>query len=180
MKGVIFTELADLVGEQFGLETLDHVIESVDSATGCAYTAVGTYPDQELYDLVGALSEKTGIEAGDLLRAFGRHLFGRLATLYPEQVKTVSNCFDLLESLENVIHPNVQKLYPDAVLPSFVATRLDNGDLEMNYDSPRGLPDLAVGLIEGCGDWFGEQLTVHQESISSDGKQAVFRISRSN
>lgn len=178
MKGVIFTELAEMVRSRFGLKTLDELIGEINSATEGAYTSVGTYPDQELYDLVAALGRKMELSADELLREFGRYLFGRLASRYPAQVEHASDCFGLLDSLDSVIHPNVQKLYSDAVLPRFTATRVSDDILEMNYQSPRGLLGLAIGLIEGCGAWFEEQLDVQVVSHSDDRTQAVFRIHR--
>ena len=38
MKGIVFSEFMELVEEKFGLETVDHLIESTDLASGGAYT----------------------------------------------------------------------------------------------------------------------------------------------
>ncbi|QDT61928.1 Heme NO binding protein [Stieleria bergensis] len=178
MKGVVFVELIDMVQEQMGLEVLETVLASVDSPSDGAYTAVGTYADQELYDIVAALSKETSLGANQLLYAFGKHLFARLSDRYPAQVGSVSNCFELLTSLEQVIHPNVKKLYPEATLPSFETTQHPDGSLEMRYKSPRGLPDLAEGLMQGCADWFNEPITIEREVVDANGNEVIFRLRR--
>lgn len=178
MKGVIFTEFNDMVRSQFGLELLDQIINDIHSSTEGAYTAVGTYPEREMFDLVAALSRRVDLSQPDLLRAFGKHLFGRLATLYPIQIQHAESCFELLESLEAVIHPNVQKLYPDAMLPRFDTQRVEQDCLQMKYESPRALSDLAHGLIEGCASWYGDKLIVQKEPLGCDGTTALFIIRR--
>lgn len=178
MKGIIFTEFAELVRQKFGLEMLDQIVGDIDSATNGAYTSVGTYADQEMYDLALALSARSGIELGDLLQEFGKHLFGQLAKLYPTQIEHAKSTFDVLTSLETIIHPNVKKLYPDAMLPSFSSELLDSETLSLRYESSRGLPDLAIGLITGCGLWFNEAINVETVSSESDGKRVHFVIRR--
>lgn len=178
MKGVIFTELLDLVHERYGLETLDAVISVIASETDGAYTAVGTYPDQELYDLIGALSRRTGQTINEILREFGRHLFGKLVSRYPSHLGQNSNTFEVLESLDSVIHPNVQKLYPEAVLPHFATTRVDGDTMHLRYESPRGLPDLAEGLIRGCADWFSEPMLIGKKLLDERGTVTEFHLRR--
>lgn len=178
MKGVVFVELIDMVEQTFGLEVLETVLASVDSPTDGAYTTVGTYSDQELYDIVGALSKETSLGADKLLYAFGKHLFSCLSDRYPAQVGSVSGCFELLTSLEEVIHPNVKKLYPEATLPSFETTEHPDGSVEMRYKSPRGLPDLAEGLIQGCADWFKEPITIEREVVDANGNEVIFKLRR--
>lgn len=178
MKGVIFNELIDRVRASYGLETLDAIIGEIHSETDGAYTAVGTYPDQELYDLIGALSRRTGQAVSDILRDFGRHLFGQLAARYSSQIGQTSDAFGLLESLDSVIHPNVQKLYPEAILPHFAATRLGEDELHMRYESPRGLPDLAEGLIRGCAEWFSETIVIEKRLLDERGTTTEFHLRR--
>jgi hypothetical protein len=71
----VFSEFIELVEEKFGLEIADNIRDNSALSSGGAYTAVGTYPHQEMSVLVKALSDKTGIAITDLLHAFGAHLF---------------------------------------------------------------------------------------------------------
>ncbi|MEK0435552.1 MAG: hypothetical protein RL369_1601, partial [Pseudomonadota bacterium] len=61
MKGIVFREFIDMVESQFSLETADAIIQASSLSTHGAYTTVGTYPHQEMVDLVANLSERTGI-----------------------------------------------------------------------------------------------------------------------
>ncbi|MBL8828955.1 MAG: heme NO-binding domain-containing protein, partial [Planctomycetaceae bacterium] len=80
MKGVVFTTLNDLVEDRFGLATWDELLER--SGSSGVYTSAGTYPDQELFTLVGGLSELLQVDADKLVRTFGEFMFNKLAAHY--------------------------------------------------------------------------------------------------
>jgi Haem-NO-binding len=176
MKGIVFTELLDMVGQMKSEDFVDELIETCDLASGGSYTAVGTYPHQEAVTIVMRLSEMTGSPPGDLLRIFGNHLFGRFAVLYPVFFESVDNAIDFLAQIEDVIHVEVRKLYPDAELPSFDAYRPEDGKLDLTYRSDRHMGDLAEGLISGCVAHFGIPHSV-ERSDAADGS-ILFRVTR--
>ncbi|MBZ0121035.1 MAG: heme NO-binding domain-containing protein [Sandaracinaceae bacterium] len=173
MKGVVFTELLEMVEDRFSLEVLDQVIERAELPSGGVYTSVGTYPFEELAALVRELSAVTGLPANDLLTAFGRHLLQRFAKGFPAFFTQAPTAFDFLERVESVIHVEVRKLYPDAQLPQFEWERQDRDHMTMLYRSPRRLSALAVGLIQGCADHYSESIDVSTEDVSDGSGEAV-------
>lgn len=173
MKGIVFTEFLEMVEEGFSETLADELLEGCDLPSGGSYTAVGTYDHAELVQLVQALSAKTGTPVPDLVRAFGRHLFGRFVAMYPHLFAGVHSAFDFLRNIETHIHAEVKKLYPDAELPSFECVERAPGHMEMTYRSPRGFADLAEGLILGCAEHFGESIRIEREALPGNGGQAV-------
>ena len=119
MKGIIFTEFLELVEDRFGLEMVDALIENAELESGGAYTAVGTYNFEEMLQLVTGLSSNTGISVDDLMLVFAEHLFKALIKAHPSIVEHYRDPMMLLSSIEHHIHVEVQKIYPDAQLPSF-------------------------------------------------------------
>jgi hypothetical protein len=174
MKGMIFTEFLRLVEEKWDADMVDDIIDACDLPSGGAYTAVGTYDHQEIVALVVELSKRSGVEVPDLLRVYGQHLFSKLALGYPQFVGKTDSVLDFLEGVENYIHVEVRKLYPDAELPSFETKRLEPQVLEMIYRSSRHLDDVCHGLIEGCITHFKKEGTVEREPID-DGSRFVIR-----
>ena len=85
MKGVVFREFIDFVEDQAGEEVVEDMITRAAPASGAAYTAVGKYDWREMVQMVSALSDITQAPVPDLVRAFGRHLFGRLQSAYPAE-----------------------------------------------------------------------------------------------
>ena len=75
MKGVVFTELVEMVESVFSPDIADQMIENANLPSGGAYTAVGTYDHAEIVSLVVALSELTGMSPEELQQVYGRHLF---------------------------------------------------------------------------------------------------------
>lgn len=161
MKGVIFTEFLGMVADRFSEDMVDDIIEASDLPSGGAYTSVGVYDHGEIVALVDALATRTGAPVPDLVKAFGHHLFGRLSVLHPEFVCGIDDALDFLERVDKVIHVEVLKLYPDAMLPRFDTTR-DGDRLQMIYRSPRGMEDLAEGLIKGCLGHFAQELRMER------------------
>jgi len=178
MKGMIFTEFMEMVEATWSLDRVDAIIIRSNVASGGAYTAVGTYPHEEIVALVTALSEETGIAVPDLVRTFGKHLFGRFALAYPRFFLGTTSSFQFLSGIENVIHAEVRKLYPDAELPTFEVEKGDHS-LTLIYFSEHPFADLAQGLIEGCVAHFGEDIEVRREAVANlPGAQARFILRR--
>ena len=119
MKGIVFAEFLEMVETEFGLSTVDTIIENSDLPSGGAYTTVGTYDFSEMLQLVSQLSTTTTISVNDLLYSFGLYLFDSLSRAHPEVVSSYKNPLNLLYSIEDHIHVQVKKLYPDAELPTF-------------------------------------------------------------
>ena len=176
MKGIVFTEFLEMVEEQFGLETVDAIIEASDLTSEGIYTSVGTYDFNEMVLLLQNLSQRTGISQNNLLHSFGHYLFVSLGKAHPEVIKSYTSPISLLYSIEDHIHVHVQKLYPDAELPTFNILDKSDTSISMVYMSSRGLYSLALGLIEKCFEHFNATSTVSYELLKEDGTQVKFDI----
>lgn len=174
MKGIVFTEFLEMVESQLGVGMVDRIIGAAKLPNDGAYTSVGTYDHRELVRLLDAMSEASGASVPDLLRRFGVYLFNRFAVLYPRLFEGIPGAFEFLRATDEVVHVEVQKLYPDAELPRFMCESSEADELVLIYSSPRGLGDLAEGLIQGCVSYFGESLRVHRTGLpASNGEQHV-------
>ncbi len=178
MKGLVFTEFIDMVDERFSLETSERLIEECDLPSRGAYTSVGTYDAAEMLALVTRLSEVSGIPVPELLNAFGRHLFARFTTSFPAFFDGIGSALEFLPRVNDYVHLEVRKLYPDASLPTFTCSIPEPGTLVMTYRSATDLPDLAEGLIEGCAEHFGESLTITRETLPGDPPATLFTVRR--
>ncbi len=179
MKGMVFTEFLEMVEDEFGWEVADEIIEESNLPSGGAYTSVGTYPHTEMVSLVVNLSKKTEVAVPDLLKAYGRYLFKRFNDAYGTFFENVESTFDFLQKIENYIHVEVLKLYPEAELPSFDYERPSENQLVMFYKSERPFADFAEGLIQGCILHFGESITIEREDLNeANGSEAKFILSK--
>jgi hypothetical protein len=131
------------------------------------YTAGGTYPVEELFGIVGSLSRQTGLSPAQLQFAYGRHLFGRLISLYPVFAEGKATPLDFIASVDDVIHVEVRKLYPDAELPRFIVESRDPDRLVMLYQSTRKMEEFGHGLIMGCSDFYKKPLKVEMSPVAN-------------
>lgn len=173
MKGIVFSEFIEMVEEQFSPDVADRMIEAAHLPSGGAYTAVGTYSHEEMLSLITELSRLTEVPVAQLVHAYGRHLFRRFTALYPAFFDGVPTAFDFLASIENHVHLEVRKLYPDAELPRFDTPEADARHMVMVYESRRPFAALAGGLIEGCLAHYGEAAEVTTTDLSEPGLTRV-------
>jgi len=177
MKGVIFVEFIDVVEELYSYEMVDQIISDCDLASGGSYTAVGTYSHQEMLNLVTALSVRTNVAVSELIFSFGKYLFGRLAARYPEFIECEENAFSFVKTIENHIHQEVLKLYPEAELPMIHANQINDGKLVVTYRSVRPFADLALGLLTASSEFFGEDIHISRDDLEGpQGTHAQFTL----
>lgn len=170
MLGFVFTEFFDLVASAYSPGMLDGIIE--DSGVDTDYAATGSYPYQDMAALILALSQRSGEPAAALMERFGRHLFGRFRDLAPGLVAAASDSLSLLEGLDQSVHAELRQRHPQAELPGCESERLGPDALRLTYRSRRCLAPLALGLIRGCADHFGEAL-----QIDVDGRISATTVS---
>jgi hypothetical protein len=180
MKGVIFTEFLAFIEQEFDLLMVDHLVSATRPASGGAYTAVGTYEAGELMAMVFELSRKLGVPAADLVKAFGRHLFRYFVSSHAVTMGEVRTTEELLASVENRIHVEVRKLFPDAELPTIGFEQIDLQTSVVLYQSKRPLADLAEGLIAASIDHFKEPIAIKREDLPPrNGTHVKFTLVRS-
>ncbi len=179
MKGIVFTEFLNLVEEKFGYEMVDQLIEESDLASGGVYTAIGTYDHAEIVKLVTLLSEKVNIPVPDLLQVFAHYFSNYMVANYEPFFEKASDTFDFLSSIHDYIHVEVKKLYPDAELPHFAATKLSESELELIYTSQRKMGHFALGLIESSIAYYKEEIAIDMENLEEDGSRVRFHLQKS-
>nr|WP_293836392.1 heme NO-binding domain-containing protein [uncultured Arsenicibacter sp.] len=176
MKGIVFTEFLEMVEAKYGYASVDRIIQRSNVPNDGAYTAIGTYSSHEMHQLLQSLCAEKNSTADEVLTEFGKHLFRVFLKNYPQLITASENSFHLLESVEGNIHVDVLKLYPDAELPRFHTTRIDETTLEMIYESDRRMSRLALGLILATAEHFQEQIRVETELLEPTGKSVRFLI----
>ncbi len=171
MKGVIFNSLADAIVQIGGEDLWDDLLDR--AGLDGSYTSLGSYGDDEFLALVTAAAEVLGRTVEDMVGYVGELLAPQLAGRHPELVGEHPDAISLLCALNDVIHPEVLKLYPDASVPDFTTLRRNGRQLDLLYRSGRNLPTLAAGLIRGAAALYGESVAMQIEG-SADG--TVFRL----
>ncbi|WP_397364615.1 heme NO-binding domain-containing protein [Olleya sp. R77988] len=178
MKGIVFTEFLDLVEDKFGLDMVDKIINASSLESEGVYTSVGTYKFSEMLQLLQHLSSNTGISIDDLLLVYAEHFFSVLEDSYPGLLATYKDPIEMLASIEDHIHIEVRKIYPDAELPTFEIVEKTNNSLIMIYKSSRAMHHFGLGLMNKTFEHFNSSATIQLEKIKEDGTEVRFIVNK--
>ncbi len=179
MKGIVFTEFLEFVENHHGIVMVDKLIGNSKLESKGVYSAIGTYNHSEMVQLVSTLSKETNVPIAKLLTIYGEHFFSILYNSYPSFFEKVTDCFEFLNTVDNYIHPEVLKLYPDADLPRFETEAMSKNEMRLVYHSERALYPFAEGIIIGLMLHFTNgNYNLKTELIEDDGKVVRFIITR--
>lgn len=140
----------------------------VDAA---AFVSMDAYPDELTYALVGAASKVLGMPAADILRAFGKRwvLYTAQEGYGPLLTSAGGSIGEFLSNLD-ALHVRVGLTMPELRPPSFKVSSLGDDAFAVRYYSERdGLAPMVMGLLEGVGNRFGQEVAVTQSVSRNDG-----------
>jgi hypothetical protein len=168
MKGIVFNLLEQLVTRDHGPDAWDDLLDA--AGLDGAYTSLGSYDDAELGALVGAASQALGRPPAEIVRWFGRSAMPLFAASHPHFFAGHDGTRSFLLTVNDMIHPEVRKLYPGAGVPDFRYEH-DGDRLVMLYRSERRMCAFAEGLIEGAADHYGETVAITQPACLHRGDE---------
>jgi hypothetical protein len=85
----------------------------------------------------------------------------------------------MLASIENHIHVEVRKIYPDAELPTFEVLEKTKTSLIMIYRSSRAMHHFGLGLMNKTFEHFNATANIELEKIREDGTEVKFIVNKS-
>ncbi len=178
MKGIVFTEFLDLVEEKFGIEMVDKIISQSTLESEGIYTSIGTYSFSDMLQLLKHLSENTNISIDNLLLVYAEHFFSVIENSYPGLLATYKDPIEMISSIEDHIHIEVRKIYPDAELPTFIVEEKTEDSLVLIYKSSRAMHHFGLGLMNKTFEHFNSTATIVLEKIKEDGTVVKFLINK--
>jgi hypothetical protein len=153
MKGIVFNLLEEVVAHNYGEDTWDQILAA--AGLNGAYTSLGSYPDEDMRELVAVAAQIVGRTPFELLRWFGTQAIPLLFDRYPG--------------------------FFGAQVPTFEFTEDPAGGLLMGYRSPRRLCALAQGFTEGAAAHYGETVVFeHRECMHRGDERCLCHISFSS
>lgn len=177
MKGEVFLAFNQMVEDQLGIDCWEDLLVKVNPESQGIYTSLEAYKDEELFDLVTALSEFTAQPKEVLIEQFGEYLFKSLNIKYPIFTEQQPDFFSFIKSVDGVIHREVKKLYQTKNLPSLSCDQIDKTTLHVDYRSPRKLCVLAEGLIRGSAQHYNTPYVLkHVECMHKNSERCLFII----
>jgi len=156
MKGIIFTYLEEYVVNHHGVEAWDTMLD---------------YPSSDLMALVGTASNMTNQAIPDIVFSFGEFIAQKYYEDYRAFFKEGQTAKTFLKSVDQIIHVEVKKLYPEVTLPKIEYEDPAADKLVMIYSSKRRLCQLAKGLITGVGKIYNENISINEPECACKGSE---------
>ena len=170
MKGVIFNLLEDMIVAKCGDDTLEEIYaEATFTADAPPFVGPDTYPDADLLAMVELLSRKMDTPVSDLVYGFGRYMFPELAARFPAFLEHLPTPVAFLETVNEVIHVEVKKLFEEATPPVVTIEKTADGRARLLYRSDRQLCRLLEGLLDGVGDHYRQKATYRHRQCMLEG-----------
>lgn len=171
MKGMVFNLLEDFIVAGHGQDTFEKIYKNTNLITKDPFIGPQVYPDEDFLALVSTACTELSLPVEAAVREFGKFCFPKLIEVDESFTKTTSSTLDFLKTVHGIIHVEVKKLHPDAELPAFSYSDLNNNTLVMEYRSTKKLCFFAEGLIDSCASYFGESVKISQGKCHHKGDQ---------
>ncbi len=158
MKGIIFNLAEEVVSAEHGDDAWDAVLDGA-GVTG-SYTSLGSYPDADLMAIVVSAAALLGTDEQAVLRHVAEGAIPLLAQRFPNFFSPHHDALSFVLTLNDMIHPEVRKLYPGAEPPTFAFEVTGENVVTLTYGSTRSLCALAEGFLVGAAAHYGQRVTI--------------------
>jgi hypothetical protein len=170
MKGIIFNMLEDMVVSQCGMQVWNELLAK-HAPSDRVYLSAKSYAEDELFGMVQDVAQRLNLPAQEVVKAFGRFLFGGLASRHDDVVKRFSDFSSLVLGIHDVIHLEVNKLYHEPSLPTITGKIVSPTRIELTYASPRKLCYCAEGLLYGAAEHFKQSIAISHPTCMHHGAE---------
>ena len=167
MKGIIFNLTEEVVRNGHGEDAWDAVLDG--AGLDGSWTSLGDYSDAQMSKVVASAAALLGVDEQVVLRTVGEGAMPLLAGRYPHFFSLHTDAMSFLLTLNDLIHPEVKKLYPGATPPDFGVEEVGVDAVILSYDSTRKLCALAEGFLLGAATHYGQSVEIHQSECVLDG-----------
>ncbi len=167
MKGIIFNLAEEVVRRQHGEDAWDAIL--VAAGLDGSFTSLGSYPDEHFERIVACAAAQLGTDRRSVLQVVSEGAIPLLAERYPHFFTPHTSTRAFVLTLNDMIHPEVRKLYPGATPPVFGFEPASEDELMLSYTSARGLCALAEGFLHGAATHYGQTVVITQLTCLLDG-----------
>ncbi|MCG8387636.1 MAG: heme NO-binding domain-containing protein [Cytophagales bacterium] len=159
MHGLIFQKLQDFVIDISSGETWLKMKKEA-GLEDIIFSPTRKYPDEYIEKFVALAQDHFELERDDVLEAFGKHMGPKLIQLFNFTIVPGWTALEIIENTEEYIHKTLKTADPNVDTPKLVVTRISGNELKLEYNSPRKMIALGIGIVKAIGEAFGEQLTI--------------------
>jgi len=160
MHGLILAEFESFVVSSLGRKAWARVMGA--GVGQRRYQRDTTYPDAEVAVLLGTAARVGRVSPSTLLERFGEYLAAPLLSLLPGSLPSEWRTLDVLAHVDAGIHSILRQSDPASNPPRLRCYAVYGSTAVIEYDSPRRLCALAIGVARGIAKHFSEELEIEQ------------------
>jgi hypothetical protein len=155
MHGSIFVLLKRFIESAYDYSTWIKLLEAT-KIVHSGFQMQEMYPTRELQTIVEKAAELTGKSTYELLEAFGEFLVPDLLLVYNKYIHPEWRTYEMLMHTETSMHGAVKKQDNRTNPPQLQVTPKGDKQLIVDYQSPRRMAGVAVGIIRGIAKYYQE------------------------
>ena len=160
MKGTVVSTWLQSLRRLHGDEQIEKAMSSVGWSTSRIITPLDDIKDEEAIRVVTYIAEKNGKTAAQLWKEIGRENIRSFREWFPSYFERSSLKSFLM--MMDAVHAQITKMIRGATPPRMITTDIGPKQLELRYESKRGMTDYFLGLLEGGAEYFKENLKIEE------------------
>ncbi|UMZ72935.1 heme NO-binding domain-containing protein [Natranaerofaba carboxydovora] len=162
MKGTVVLVWIESLKGLFGDATITEVLQEMDLEGDQMITPTMDVSEENAVQLVEKVAKKVGKNSAEIFRQMGRNNIWSFKEFFPSYFD--QNSAKEFLCMMDEVHRQLTKMIEGANPPRLIAEELSPNRIKLRYESNRGLFDYLLGLIEGVGDYFEEEVELEELS----------------
>ena len=174
MYGFVNQAIRDFIVEHHG-ETMWESIQSRADIETAHFVSDQVYDDRVTYCLVASIAQELDLSVDEVLEIFGNYWVSFVDDRgYGALLSANGRSFrDFLSNLDQ-FHSRLATAYPKFHPPDFHYTELDDGKIEMLYESERkGLAMMVAGILKGLATRYDTKIRMEIELMDCGARYLI-------
>lgn len=156
MKGTVVSMWLNTLGKIYGENERNAILIEEGWNPNKSITPLEEVSDEKILHFMDAFAKKKGIKNEELWEKVGENNVEAFREWFPSYFEKETAMGFLL--LMDKVHAQLTKMIPGAVPPRLIPVPIDDKNFYMIYESKRGLDAYLMGLIQGVGKHFNENI----------------------
>lgn len=169
MNGIIFEQLQQFIISLFSGKIWKEAVLDTGS-TEMAIDPNKSYPDEFFESMIEKLVKRSGMFREEFLTSFGKFLVPTLIDIY--QPNQSLGLLGVLISAEETLHKTIRKNLIESEPIRFSVIRINEKRAEIIYASRLNMPETAIGIIQGLGEYLDEKTVIEHHELA-DGNHLI-------
>lgn len=172
MRGVIPLCLKDMIVSKYGHAEWVDIVAQAGYKRDPLFLPISDFEDEVVTALLDASAKVLNQSLAEVSHDFGDHWINVASQkMYSAYYEEATSAKELLLKMDS-IHVKLTRHITNSNPPRFECEWENENTLIMTYQSDRGMVDYLVGLIQGVGKLYNEQIKVTK--LSDDKVKVIF------